>query len=200
MRHEVKGTPDYPFVLDLCQREEAMLVTADIEFPRHIKKYQLAQQMLLGILLLPGEEIKTNRTSSKAERRKDQAYPSRIFRTSISTMPVTTISSSTFEPIRRPCRIYAIANGTRISLRQSRNQPRSVLKLTQSIQMRSQIAGRAAMNDICSQLQTVYEVVDHFEFGLPESSPVPFSAKAITRSFQRRHIHADDRGNRISLA
>jgi len=36
-----KGTPDLPFVLDLCQREEAMLVSADIEFPRHIKKYQL---------------------------------------------------------------------------------------------------------------------------------------------------------------
>jgi hypothetical protein len=34
-----KGTPDYPFVLDLCQREEAMLVTADVEFPRHIKRY-----------------------------------------------------------------------------------------------------------------------------------------------------------------
>lgn len=35
-----KGTPDYPFLPDLCQREEAMLVTADTGFPgkhfRHV--------------------------------------------------------------------------------------------------------------------------------------------------------------------
>jgi hypothetical protein len=53
------GTQDYPFVVDLCQREKAMLVTADIEFPRHIKKHQLARNKCLwGLLLLPGEEIK----------------------------------------------------------------------------------------------------------------------------------------------
>jgi len=28
-----KGTKDYPFVLDLCQQEHAMLVTADTGFP-----------------------------------------------------------------------------------------------------------------------------------------------------------------------
>jgi hypothetical protein len=53
------GTQDYPFVVDLCQREKAMLVTADIEFPRHIKKHQLARNKCFwGLLLLPGEEIK----------------------------------------------------------------------------------------------------------------------------------------------
>src|ERR1700734_4114107 len=53
------GTEDYPFVLDLCQREEAMLVTADIEFPRLIKKYQLTHNNCCwGLMLLPGEEIK----------------------------------------------------------------------------------------------------------------------------------------------
>ena len=54
-----KGTPDYPFVLDLCQREEAMLVTADIEFPRHIKRYQRAHnECCWGLMLLPAEELK----------------------------------------------------------------------------------------------------------------------------------------------
>ena len=54
-----KGAPDYPFVLDLCQSEEAMLVTADIEFPKHIKRYQLARNdCCWGLMLLPGEELK----------------------------------------------------------------------------------------------------------------------------------------------
>lgn len=35
-----RGTPDYPFILDLCQRKAAMLITADAEFPKHIKRYQ----------------------------------------------------------------------------------------------------------------------------------------------------------------
>jgi hypothetical protein len=53
------GTQDYPFVLDLCQHEEATLVTADIEFPRHIKRYQLAHnECCWGLMLLPGEELK----------------------------------------------------------------------------------------------------------------------------------------------
>jgi hypothetical protein len=54
-----KGTPDYPFVLDLCQREEAMLVTADVEFPRHIKRYQREHNdCCWGLMLLPAEELK----------------------------------------------------------------------------------------------------------------------------------------------
>jgi hypothetical protein len=32
-----KRTPDYPFLLDLCQREEAMLVTADTGFPKQLR-------------------------------------------------------------------------------------------------------------------------------------------------------------------
>ena len=36
-----------------------MLVTADIGFPRHIKKYQLTHNSCCwGLMLLPGEEIK----------------------------------------------------------------------------------------------------------------------------------------------
>jgi hypothetical protein len=54
-----KGTPDLPFVLDLCQREEAMLVSADIEFPRHVKKYQLSHNdCCWGLMLLPADEAK----------------------------------------------------------------------------------------------------------------------------------------------
>jgi hypothetical protein len=53
------GTQDYPFVLDLCQRTKTMLVTADIGFPRHIKRYQLAyNDCCWGLILLPGEEMK----------------------------------------------------------------------------------------------------------------------------------------------
>ena len=54
-----KGTPDLPFVLDLCQREEAMLVTADIEFPRHVKKYQRSHNdCCWGLMLLPADKTK----------------------------------------------------------------------------------------------------------------------------------------------
>jgi hypothetical protein len=54
-----KGTPDLPFVLDLCQREEAMLVTAVIEFPSHIKKYQRSHNdCCWGSMLLPADETK----------------------------------------------------------------------------------------------------------------------------------------------
>ena len=51
--------PDNPDVVDLCQREEAILVTADTEFPQHFKKYQKANNACCwGLLLLPGEEQK----------------------------------------------------------------------------------------------------------------------------------------------
>jgi hypothetical protein len=54
-----KGAPDYPNVLDLCQREKAMLVTADVEFPRHIKPYQREHnECCWGLMLLSGEELK----------------------------------------------------------------------------------------------------------------------------------------------
>lgn len=54
-----KGTPDYPFILDLCQRKEAMLVTADVEFPKHIKRYQKEHnECCWGLMLLPGDEAK----------------------------------------------------------------------------------------------------------------------------------------------
>jgi hypothetical protein len=50
---------DNPDVLDLCQREEAILVTADVEFPRHFRKYQKAHNYCCwGLILLPAEEPK----------------------------------------------------------------------------------------------------------------------------------------------
>ncbi len=53
------NTPDYPFLLDLCQREEAMFVTADTEFPAHVKRYQREHNdCCWGLLLLPSEELK----------------------------------------------------------------------------------------------------------------------------------------------
>jgi hypothetical protein len=53
-----KGTPDFPFVLDLCQREKAMLVTADIEFPKHVKRYQRSHNdCCWGLMLLPDGEL-----------------------------------------------------------------------------------------------------------------------------------------------
>ena len=54
-----KGTKDYPFVLDLCQKEQAMLVTADTGFPDHIKRYQREHNdCCWGLLLLPDKESK----------------------------------------------------------------------------------------------------------------------------------------------
>ena len=71
-----KGAPDFPFVLDLCQREEAMLVTADIEFPRHIKKNQRSHNdCCWQLMLLPADETKQIE-ASETETGKDQAHPS----------------------------------------------------------------------------------------------------------------------------
>ncbi|MGA3318725.1 MAG: DUF5615 family PIN-like protein [Candidatus Korobacteraceae bacterium] len=51
--------PDYPDVVDLCQREEAMLITADTEFPDHLRRYQRAHNdCCWGLVLLPSEELK----------------------------------------------------------------------------------------------------------------------------------------------
>jgi hypothetical protein len=48
--------PDYPDVVDLCQQEEAILVTADTEFPQHFKRYQKEHNdCCWGLLLLPGD-------------------------------------------------------------------------------------------------------------------------------------------------
>lgn len=54
-----KGTKDYPFVMDLCQREKAMLVTKDIGFLEHVKRYQREHnECCWGLLLLPDNEGK----------------------------------------------------------------------------------------------------------------------------------------------
>ncbi|MGD0445797.1 MAG: hypothetical protein ABSA39_17830 [Edaphobacter sp.] len=53
------NAPDYPDVADLCQREEAMLVTADTEFPLHLARYQREHNTCCwGLILLPAEELK----------------------------------------------------------------------------------------------------------------------------------------------
>jgi hypothetical protein len=50
---------DYPDVVDLCQRERALLVTADVEFPQHFKRYQREHnKCCYGLVLLPSEELK----------------------------------------------------------------------------------------------------------------------------------------------
>src|ERR1700677_4490130 len=51
--------PDYPDVVDLCQKEKAILVTADTEFPDHLKRYQPKHNdCCWGLVLLPAEETK----------------------------------------------------------------------------------------------------------------------------------------------
>lgn len=53
------NAPDYPDVVDLCQRENAILMTADAEFPRHFKRYQREHnECCWGLVLLPSEELK----------------------------------------------------------------------------------------------------------------------------------------------
>ena len=50
--------PDNPDVLDLCQRENAILVTADKGFLKHIKDYQRTHNdCCWGLLLLPDGEL-----------------------------------------------------------------------------------------------------------------------------------------------
>src|SRR5258706_6252231 len=51
--------PDYPDVVDLCQRENAILVTADTKFAQHFEKYQREHNACCwGLVLLPSEELK----------------------------------------------------------------------------------------------------------------------------------------------
>lgn len=51
--------PDNPDVIELCQRESAILVTADTKFPKHFKDYQRAHNdCCWGLLLLPDGEQK----------------------------------------------------------------------------------------------------------------------------------------------
>jgi len=53
------NAPDYPDVVALCQRENAILVTADAEFPQHFRKYQKEHNdCCWGLVLLPSEELK----------------------------------------------------------------------------------------------------------------------------------------------
>lgn len=53
------NAPDYPDVVDLCQRDQAMLVTADTEFPNHMRRYQREHNTCCwGLVLLPSEELK----------------------------------------------------------------------------------------------------------------------------------------------
>jgi hypothetical protein len=37
------NAPDYPDVVDLCQREGAVLITADTKFPDHLRRHQREQ-------------------------------------------------------------------------------------------------------------------------------------------------------------
>ena len=53
------NAPDYPDVVDLCQRRGAMLVTADTEFTAHLKRYQREHNdCCWGLLLLPSDVLK----------------------------------------------------------------------------------------------------------------------------------------------
>jgi hypothetical protein len=57
--HSPPNAPDDPDVIDLCQREHAILVTADAEFPQHFHRYQKAHNdCCWGLILLPSDELK----------------------------------------------------------------------------------------------------------------------------------------------
>jgi hypothetical protein len=54
-----RHAPDNPEILDLCQREEGMLVTADVGFREHVKAWQKAHNdCAWGMILLPSEDLK----------------------------------------------------------------------------------------------------------------------------------------------
>jgi predicted nuclease of predicted toxin-antitoxin system len=53
------NAPDYHDVVDLCQRENAILVTADTDFPEDFKRYQREHnECCWGLVLLPSEELR----------------------------------------------------------------------------------------------------------------------------------------------
>jgi hypothetical protein len=63
--------PDYPDIVDLCFREQAILVTADTEFPAHIKRYQKEHSdCRRGLLLLPSEELKQEEVLKRLKNKK----------------------------------------------------------------------------------------------------------------------------------
>lgn len=65
------NAPDYPDVVDLCQHEEAILVTADREFPDHLRRYQREHnQCCWGLVLLPSEQIKQIETLKRVKAGK----------------------------------------------------------------------------------------------------------------------------------
>jgi len=65
------SAPDYPDVVDLCQQNEAMLVTADTEFPDHLKRYQREHNTCCwGLVLLPSDEIKQIDVLKRIKNRK----------------------------------------------------------------------------------------------------------------------------------
>lgn len=56
LRH---NAPDNPDVIDLCQRQHAILVTADAGFVQHFRDYQNSHnECCWGLLLLPDGELR----------------------------------------------------------------------------------------------------------------------------------------------
>ncbi|HEY1210199.1 MAG TPA: hypothetical protein VGE85_12575 [Terracidiphilus sp.] len=52
------NAPDYPDVVNLCQQEEAMLVTADTKFSNYLRRYQRERNTCCwGLVLLPADEL-----------------------------------------------------------------------------------------------------------------------------------------------
>jgi len=63
--------PDYPDVVDLCFREQAILVTADTDFPAHIRRYQKEHNdCCRGLLLVPSEELKQGEVLKRLKNKK----------------------------------------------------------------------------------------------------------------------------------
>ena len=137
-----KGTPDLPFVLDLCQREEAMLVTADIEFPRHIKKYQRSHNdCCWGLMLLPADEAKANRCAAEAKTGKNQAhssaYPGLPFRLCSARQPLRQSSSRSADRVG----LVRLRMGRGLAFDNPEVRHGLLLKLSESIKMRVRFRG-----------------------------------------------------------
>jgi hypothetical protein len=63
--------PDYPDVVALCFREKAILVTADVEFPAHFKRYQKERNdCCRGLILLPADELRQIDILKRIKERK----------------------------------------------------------------------------------------------------------------------------------
>jgi hypothetical protein len=82
-----------PLIVELCQRNHAILVTADLEFLKHFHDYQRSHNRCCwGLVMLPGEKLKQVEVLNKIKKGKLRLRHDRL-------------EPFTFEDVRQ-CNLY----------------------------------------------------------------------------------------------